>query len=266
MRMGILALLLVATPVQALNEGLQCVPYARALTGVEIRGDAHTWWGQAEGRYERGTRPKVGAVMAFIPHGNMRLGHVAAVRRIVDSRTILISHSNWSTIDGIRGHIEDDVRVVDASEANDWSRVRVWYTPNAALGTTAWPVRGFIYPQKVRSLAEGKQAVVTLLGYQPTAVPAVMEQMPVRVATASAQKTSFSLAPSLLAEIDRRAAKEAKRPKDPAKPAAKRDPIGDIMARLPKDYAPSGASGEVVQPPPPANASLKASDGRSLRR
>ena len=60
MRTGLLTLLLLATPVQALNEGLQCVPYARALTGVEIRGDAHSWWGQAEGRYDRGEKPKVG--------------------------------------------------------------------------------------------------------------------------------------------------------------------------------------------------------------
>ena len=60
MRLGILTLLLLATPVQALNEGLQCVPYARALTGVEIRGDAHTWWGQADGRYQRGTAPTFG--------------------------------------------------------------------------------------------------------------------------------------------------------------------------------------------------------------
>lgn len=232
MRMGILGILLVAAPVQALNEGLQCVPYARALTGVEIRGDAHTWWAQAEGRYERGTRPRVGAVMAFTPRGNMRLGHVAAVRKIVDKRTILVSHANWSTIGGIRGHIEDDIRVVDTSEANDWSQVRVWYTPNAALGGTDWPVRGFIYPQKVRGQADAKKAVVALLGYRPKPMPAVATQSPVRVASASTPKTSFALAPSLLAEIDRKAAKEAKRAEKPAKPAAKRDPIDEIMAKI----------------------------------
>jgi CHAP domain len=235
MRMGILALLLIAAPVQALNEGLQCVPYARALTGVEIRGDAHTWWDQAEGRYERGNRPKVGAVLAFAPHGNMRLGHVAAVRRILDSRTILVSHANWSTIDGVRGHIEENVRVVDTSEANDWSQVRVWYTPNAALGGTDWPVRGFIYPQKVRGWADGKKAVVALLGYQPQPVAVVATPAPVRVTVVNAPKASFSLSHSLLAEIDRKAAREAKRAEKPAKASVKRDPIGDIVARLPKD-------------------------------
>lgn len=217
--MGILTLLLLATPAAALNEGLQCVPYARALTGVEIRGDAHTWWDQAEGRYQRGSMPRVGAVMAFRPHGNMRLGHVAAVRQIIDKRTLIISHANWSTIDGGRGHIEENVRVVDASEANDWSRVRVWYTPNAALGSTEWPLNGFIYPAKARSAGDGKKAVVSLLGYmpKPVAKPAVVAavavdpQKPTPIMAAAAKpKTTFSLSPALWAEIEKGAAKDRK--------------------------------------------------------
>ena len=212
-------MLLLATPVQAVNEGLQCVPYARALTGVEIRGDAHTWWGQAEGRYQRGTTPKVGAIMSFRPHGNMRLGHVAAVRWIVDKRTLIISHANWSTIDGGRGHIEEDVRVVDASEANDWSRVRVWYTPNSALGTTEWPLNGFIYPAKSRSSGDGKKAVVTLLGYAPKGVAkpvaaVAVAKLPVKdatkIAVVSKPKAIFSLSPKLLADIEKGAVKDRK--------------------------------------------------------
>ena len=124
---------------------LQCVPYARQVSGVRIFGDAHTWWDQAEGRYARGRSPRVGAVMAFSPHGNMRLGHVAAVSRIVDSRTVLLRHANWSEIGGRRGQIEDNVRAIDVSPDNDWSEVRVWFAPIANLGTTHWPVRGFIY-------------------------------------------------------------------------------------------------------------------------
>lgn len=235
MRLGILALLLIAAPVQALNEGLQCVPYARALTGVEIRGDAHTWWAQAEGRYDRGNRPKVGAIMSFRPHGGMRLGHVAAVRRLVDSRTVFVSHANWSTINGVRGHIENDVMVVDASEANDWSRVRVWYTPNDALGGTEWPLNGFIYPAKVRSRAEGKQAVVSLLGYQPQATSKqATAALPSAVPAAKTKPGGFTLSNALLAEINNGAAKETKRAD--AKPKAKTskaDPIAEIMANLP---------------------------------
>jgi len=127
---------------------LQCVPYARAVTGIQIRGDAWTWWDQADGRYARGFWPKVGAVMALKPHGNSHLGHVAAVSRIIDSRTILIRHSNWSPINGRRGQIEDNVKVIDVSDTNDWSEVRVWYAPIQAIGGSVWPVQGFIYSGK----------------------------------------------------------------------------------------------------------------------
>jgi surface antigen len=127
---------------------LQCVPYAREVSGIQIYGDAWTWWDQAAGRYARGHTPRVGAVMAFEPYGKMRLGHVAAVSRVIDSRTVLLRHANWSPIDGRRGQIENDVEAVDVSPDNDWSQVRVWYAPIQSLGTTAWPVAGFIYPNR----------------------------------------------------------------------------------------------------------------------
>ena len=125
---------------------LQCVPYARQVSGIQIYGDARTWWDQAQGRYATGTVPKRGAVMTFRPHRSMELGHVAAVSRVIDSRTVLLDHANWSPIDGRRGQIERDVMAVDMSPANDWSAVRVWYHPLGGLGTTEWPVDGFIYP------------------------------------------------------------------------------------------------------------------------
>lgn len=129
---------------------LQCVPYARQVSGIRIYGDAHTWWRQAQGHYATGSKPKIGAVMSFRPYGGMRLGHVAAVSRIVDSRTVLLRHANWSPINGRRGQIEDDVRAIDVSEDNDWSKVRVWYAPIKALGGTEWPLNGFIYNEKPR--------------------------------------------------------------------------------------------------------------------
>ena len=229
MRAAIAILLLVAAPAAALNEGLQCVPYARALSGVSIFGDAHTWWGKADGKYDRGNAPEVGAVLAFQPHGNMRLGHVAAVRRVVDDRTIIISHANWSTIGGVRGHIEEDVRAVDVSEDNDWSRVRVWYTPNAALGSTEWPAHGFIYPNAKRSEGEVKRAVASLLDGKMPAL-AVVQLPAMKPEVAKPTKGGFGLSSSLLSDIDRKAAKETK-----GKALAmttKRDPIADIMAKL----------------------------------
>lgn len=144
---------------------LQCVPYAREVSGIRIFGDAHTWWDQAEGRYARGTRPKVGAVMSFRPFGNMRLGHVAAVSRVIDSRTVLLRHSNWSPIGGRRGQIENDVHAVDVSPGNDWSEVRVWFAPIQGLGTTHWPLNGFIYSDKPKgneSLARTTYAAVVV--------------------------------------------------------------------------------------------------------
>ncbi|HZV08402.1 MAG TPA: CHAP domain-containing protein [Novosphingobium sp.] len=124
---------------------MQCVPYARTASGIQLFGDAWTWWRQAEGRYARGVRPKVGAVMAFHPYGKMVLGHVAMVSRIVDSRKVLLRHANWSPINGRRGQVERDVEAVDVSPANDWSEVRVWFAPIQGLGSTHWPVDGFIY-------------------------------------------------------------------------------------------------------------------------
>ncbi len=120
---------------------LQCVPYAREVSGIRLFGDAHTWWGQAAGLYDRGNVPKVGAVMAMQPHRNSTLGHVAMVSGIIDSRTILLRHANWSQ----PGLVEDNVKAVDVSERNDWSQVRIWYGPTRSLGTNRWPLYGFIY-------------------------------------------------------------------------------------------------------------------------
>ncbi len=152
------------SPAMALNEDLQCVPYARAISGIEIYGDAHTWWGKAKGRYERGDEPRVGAILSFKPHKASSLGHISAVRAIVNKRTILVSHANWSRINGTRGHIEDDVQVVDVSKKNDWSQVKVWYQPIGALGGTIYPINGFIYPKKQKSYAAIKASIAKLTG------------------------------------------------------------------------------------------------------
>jgi surface antigen len=208
MRMIALLLLFIASPALALNEGLQCVPYARAISGIEIRGDAHTWWSQADGRYDRGSRPKVGAVMAFKPHGIMRLGHVAAVRRIVDSRTVLVSHANWSTMGGTRGHIEENVRVVDASPNNDWSQVQVWYTPNAALGTTRYPLSGFIYPAAKRSENDIRYAVMQLTGRAPAVMASVSNKAPNTAFMPKTKAATFQLSYSTLSEVNRKSASE----------------------------------------------------------
>lgn len=129
------------TTVPAQARFLQCAPFARDVSGINIHGNAHTWWGQAAGRYDRGQEPEVGAVMAFKAIRRMPVGHVAMVSRIVSDREVLLTHANWSR----RGGIERDVRAVDVSAAGDWSEVRVWFASNGDLGTTSYPLNGFIY-------------------------------------------------------------------------------------------------------------------------
>lgn len=125
---------------------LQCVPYARIVSGVEIRGDALTWWDQAAAQYKRGQKPKKGAVLAFRPAGPMTLGHVAVVSRVLDDRRVLIRHANWS----VPGAIEEDVLAIDVSDAGDWSQVRVWHSPTGQMGARTNPTFGFIYPAKAK--------------------------------------------------------------------------------------------------------------------
>ena len=50
----------------------QCVPFARLISGIQIFGDAYTWWRQAVGKYETGFTPRAGAVLCFKPTGKMR--------------------------------------------------------------------------------------------------------------------------------------------------------------------------------------------------
>lgn len=149
-RTAIAALLMAASMLitaPALGTGyLQCAPFARMESGIQLFGNARDWWQQADGRYERGDTPRVGAVMAFAPTRAMPIGHVAVVSQIVSDREMRITHANWSPINGRRGQVERNVRVVDVSANNDWSSVRVWYAPIGDLGLRANPVTGFIYP------------------------------------------------------------------------------------------------------------------------
>lgn len=153
------AAMMVSAPAAA-RDYLQCVPFARAESGVDIRGNAKTWWSQAAGQYERGQEPRRGAVMAFAGTRGMPMGHVAVVKKILNDREILIDHANWSPINGRRGQIERNVRVIDVSDRGDWSMVRVWYAPIGDLGLRTNPVQGFIYADGAPKAVPGFQAPV----------------------------------------------------------------------------------------------------------
>jgi len=119
--------------------GLQCVTFVREETGVQLRGNAVAWWNAAEGQYARGHAPERGAVLSFRGAGRMRLGHVAVVRDIVNSREIAIDHAHWAGSGILR-----EVSVIDVSPSNDWTAVRVALRRGTSYGSV-YPTNGFIY-------------------------------------------------------------------------------------------------------------------------
>ena len=142
------ALLVAGQPAQAgslLDYVGQCVPFARKASGINIHGDAWTWWEQADGKYGRGHRPRLGAVIVFSKTARLPMGHVAVVSRVVEKRVVMLTHANWSRQNGERGHAEQDVTLYDVSDDNDWSEVKVWYRDSNGLGGGIYPVSGFIY-------------------------------------------------------------------------------------------------------------------------
>ncbi|KAF0182161.1 MAG: CHAP domain-containing protein [Hyphomonadaceae bacterium] len=121
----------------------QCVPFAREISGIAIRGDANTWWTQAEGRYERAGTPAVGSVIVIRTYGDGSRGHVAVVTRIVSDRVILVDHANWHG----RGEVAVAVPVRDVSEDHNWSQVNVWWLDTNRWGSRDYTVEGFIRPR-----------------------------------------------------------------------------------------------------------------------
>jgi len=120
---------------------IQCVAFARSASEVVLPGNAVNWWQNAKGIYARGTAPEIGSVLSFRANRRMPLGHVAVVREVVDSRTILIDQSHWHA-----NGIARDVAVIDISQDNDWSAVRVAIGHAGTYGSI-YPTNGFIYPR-----------------------------------------------------------------------------------------------------------------------
>jgi hypothetical protein len=119
--------------------GISCVPFARSASGIELKGNAVNWWDAASGVYARGSAPETGSVLNFRAIGRMRLGHVAVVTEVVNSREVEIDHANWSG-----GGVSRGIPVIDVSENNDWSEVRVGLGHGAGFGSV-YPTYGFIY-------------------------------------------------------------------------------------------------------------------------
>ncbi len=120
---------------------LQCVPYARSVSDISIRGDAWTWWQASAGQYSRSSVPAVGSILVLKRTKNLTRGHVAVVKRLLGRREILVDHANWLN----KGQIHKNALVRDVSSRNDWSAVRVWYTPGNTLGKSTYVAYGFIH-------------------------------------------------------------------------------------------------------------------------
>lgn len=120
--------------------GISCVPFARQESGIDLPGNARDWWSNAAGLYARGAVPQRGAVLAFEANSRMRLGHVAVVDRVINRREIEVNQANW----GRPGAVTRDVPVIDVSEENDWSAVRVAISDEDTFGAV-YPTYGFIY-------------------------------------------------------------------------------------------------------------------------
>lgn len=123
----------------------ECVPYARRISGIQIYGDAHTWWDQAAGRYAREPLPQSGSLMALYGYAGPKRGHLALVRRIVSEREIRVDHANWLN----DGNLYLNSPVIDVSPNNDWSTVRVYNNRDGHLGVKNYNVRGFISSTRV---------------------------------------------------------------------------------------------------------------------
>ncbi len=127
-----------------------CVPYAREISGIPIRGDAWTWWGKAKGKYERGNTPKPYAVLVLRKTKRNKYGHIGVVTGYLGDREILVSHANWGWNRATRGRVYRHMRAKDVSPNNDWTQVRFMHPQVGAYGRV-YPAYGFIYPPETAS-------------------------------------------------------------------------------------------------------------------
>ena len=119
---------------------LFCVEYARMRSGLEVFGDAKTWWARAKNLYARVSHPVEEAVMVFAGSKRLKRGHVAVVTEIVGPRQIIVDQANWQN----KGEIDHATPVLDVSAKNDWSQVRVWDIPSGQFGSRVYAISGFI--------------------------------------------------------------------------------------------------------------------------
>ena len=173
---------------------IQCVAFAKAASDVVLSGNAVNWWRNAEGIYARGTAPEVGSVLNFRANARMRLGHVAVVTQVVDSRTIQIDQSHWNA-----NGISRDVSVIDVSQNNDWSAVRVAIGHRDTFGSI-YPTYGFIYARPDTSGRIVTARSDAALPHMDNTAPGDLRGNAPEVAEAPDSATGMDLSPSLVTD------------------------------------------------------------------
>lgn len=122
------------------NGSVQCAPYAREHSAVNLRGAAASWWGEAQGQYNRTSSPCGGCA-------GVSIYRQAAIGPCFCGQT---GAKFPPCAGGSRklgaGEVTHRAPVVDVSPNNNWTRVRVWWSPIHAMGKTVYPVYGFIEP------------------------------------------------------------------------------------------------------------------------
>lgn len=75
------------------SSSIQCVQYVRNVTGVNIKGNANTWYAQAKNKgYSTGSTPKVGAIL--VENHLSKHGHVSKVVA-VEGNKITVTEANY---------------------------------------------------------------------------------------------------------------------------------------------------------------------------
>ena len=124
--------------------GISCVPFARNDSGIEVAGNAWQWWDNAAGVYARGSVPEA----RQRPRLPRQRPHAPRPCRGRQPRGQCPRRSRSTTptggARGMHGGVARNMPVVDVSEANDWSAVRVGLGESGEFGSV-YPTYGFIY-------------------------------------------------------------------------------------------------------------------------
>jgi len=88
--------------------------------------------------------------MVFSGSGRLSRGHVAVVTQVMGPREIKVDHANWQN----HGEIDLNMPVLDVSQKNDWSEVRVWNMQTQSFGSHVYKISGFISSDRTAMIGE----------------------------------------------------------------------------------------------------------------